>query len=151
VSQVIATLLDNALTHGGGTVTVRTSQTPRSVVTEVRDEGKGIPADLVHRIFERSVSGAGGTGLGLALPSRSPRLTAPSSCWRGHGVADTTTDGEPPARSPSASAAFTVTAPALVRTATLCRPVSGWPSKWISRRQALEDQQAANAKLTEQG
>ncbi len=67
VSQVIATLLDNALVHGGGTVTIRTSQTPRSVVIEVRDEGKGVPPDLVHRIFERSVSGAGGTGLGLAL------------------------------------------------------------------------------------
>jgi signal transduction histidine kinase len=67
VSQVIATLLDNALVHGGGTVTIRTSQTPRSVVIEVKDEGKGVPADLVHRIFERNVSGAGGTGLGLAL------------------------------------------------------------------------------------
>ncbi len=67
VSQVVATLLDNALTHGGGTVTIRTSQTPRSVVIEVKDEGKGVPADLVHRVFERSVSGAGGTGLGLAL------------------------------------------------------------------------------------
>jgi signal transduction histidine kinase len=67
VSQVVATLLDNALVHGGGTVSIRTSQTPRSVVIEVRDEGKGIPADLVPRIFERSVSGAGGTGLGLAL------------------------------------------------------------------------------------
>ncbi len=67
VSQVVATLLDNALTHGGGTVSIRTSQTPRSVVIEVKDEGKGVPADLVHRVFERSVSGAGGTGLGLAL------------------------------------------------------------------------------------
>jgi signal transduction histidine kinase len=67
VSQVIATLLDNALVHGGGTVSIRTSHTPRSVVIEVKDEGKGVPADLVHRIFERSVSGAGGTGLGLAL------------------------------------------------------------------------------------
>ena len=67
VSQVIATLLDNALVHGGGTVGLRTSQTPRSVVIEVKDEGKGVPADLVHRVFERSVSGAGGTGLGLAL------------------------------------------------------------------------------------
>jgi signal transduction histidine kinase len=67
VSQVVATLLDNALVHGGGTVSIRTSQTPRSVVIEVKDEGKGIPADLVHRIFERSVSGAGGTGLGLGL------------------------------------------------------------------------------------
>ncbi|HEX9030766.1 MAG TPA: HAMP domain-containing sensor histidine kinase [Streptosporangiaceae bacterium] len=67
VSQVIATLLDNALEHGGGTVSLRTSQTPRSVVIEVKDDGKGVPPDLVHRIFERSVSGAGGTGLGLAL------------------------------------------------------------------------------------
>ena len=67
-SQVIATLLDNALLHGAGSVTIRTSQTPRSVVIEVRDEGKGVPQELVPRIFERSVSGApGGTGLGLAL------------------------------------------------------------------------------------
>jgi signal transduction histidine kinase len=67
-AQVIATLLDNALVHGGGLVTIRTSRTPRSVVVEVRDEGKGVPQDLVPRIFERSVSGApGGTGLGLAL------------------------------------------------------------------------------------
>src|SRR6266581_8437196 len=67
-AQVIATLLDNALVHGAGVVTIRTSHTPRSVVVEVRDEGKGVPADLVPRIFERSVSGKpGGTGLGLAL------------------------------------------------------------------------------------
>ena len=68
LSQVVATLLDNALLHGAGTVTIRTSRTPNSVVIEVRDEGKGVPAELVPRIFERSVSGKpGGTGLGLAL------------------------------------------------------------------------------------
>jgi signal transduction histidine kinase len=68
LSQVIATLLDNALVHGAGTVTIRTSRTPKSVVIEVRDEGKGVPPELAPRIFERSVSGrAGGTGLGLAL------------------------------------------------------------------------------------
>jgi signal transduction histidine kinase len=67
-AQVIATLLDNALVHGAGTVTIRTSQTPKSVVVEVRDQGKGVPQDLAPRIFERSVSGRpGGTGLGLAL------------------------------------------------------------------------------------
>jgi signal transduction histidine kinase len=67
-TQVIATLLDNALVHGAGSVTIRTSQTPRSVVIEVRDEGKGVRPELVPRIFERSVSGApGGTGLGLSL------------------------------------------------------------------------------------
>jgi signal transduction histidine kinase len=67
-AQVIATLLDNALVHGAGTVTIRTSQTPRSVVIEVRDEGKGVPPELVARIFERSVTGSpNGTGLGLSL------------------------------------------------------------------------------------
>jgi signal transduction histidine kinase len=67
-SQVIATLLDNALVHGAGTVTIRTSRTRRSVVIEVRDEGSGVPAELAPRIFERSVSGSPtGTGLGLAL------------------------------------------------------------------------------------
>jgi signal transduction histidine kinase len=68
LSQVIATLLDNALVHGAGSVVIRTSLTPKSVVIEVRDEGKGVPPDLVPRIFERNVSGKpGGTGLGLAL------------------------------------------------------------------------------------
>jgi signal transduction histidine kinase len=67
-SQVIATLLDNALAHGAGTVTIRTSRTRRSVVVEVRDEGSGVPPELAPRIFERSVSGSpNGTGLGLAL------------------------------------------------------------------------------------
>src|SRR6202042_3287227 len=67
-SQVIATLLDNALVHGAGPVTIRTSRTRRSVVVEVRDEGSGVPAELAPRIFERSVSGSpNGTGLGLAL------------------------------------------------------------------------------------
>ncbi len=68
LAQVLATLLDNALMHGGGTVTLQTSQNARSVVIEVRDEGNGIPPELVPRIFERSFSGRPeGTGLGLAL------------------------------------------------------------------------------------
>jgi signal transduction histidine kinase len=68
LAQVIATLLDNALMHGKGTVTIRRTRADRSVVIEVEDEGEGIPAELVSRIFERSVSGRPeGTGLGLAL------------------------------------------------------------------------------------
>ncbi len=68
LAQVIATLLDNALMHGKGTVTIRRTQAERSVVIEVEDEGDGVPAELVSRIFERSVSGRPeGTGLGLAL------------------------------------------------------------------------------------
>jgi len=68
LAQVIATLLDNALMHGKGTVTIRRTQSAGSVVIEVEDEGDGVPAELVSRIFERSVSGRPeGTGLGLAL------------------------------------------------------------------------------------
>jgi signal transduction histidine kinase len=68
LAQVIATLLDNALMHGKGTVTIRRTRAERSVVIEVEDEGEGVPAELVSRIFERSVSGRPeGTGLGLAL------------------------------------------------------------------------------------
>jgi signal transduction histidine kinase len=68
LAQVIATLLDNALMHGKGTVTIRRSQSARSVVIEVEDEGDGIPGELVSRIFDRGVSDRPeGTGLGLSL------------------------------------------------------------------------------------
>lgn len=67
LSQVLATLLENSLIHGGGTVTVSTRSTGISLVVEVTDEGPGVPAELGARIFERSVSGRRGTGLGLAV------------------------------------------------------------------------------------
>jgi len=68
LAQVIATLLDNALMHGKGTVTIRRTHTDRSVSIEVEDEGDGIPAELVSRIFDRGVSDRPeGTGLGLSL------------------------------------------------------------------------------------
>lgn len=67
LSQVLATLLENSLVHGAGTVTVSTRSTGISLVIEVTDEGAGVPPELGARIFERSVSGRSGTGLGLAL------------------------------------------------------------------------------------
>lgn len=68
LAQVIATLLDNALMHGKGTVTIRRARSGHSVVIEVEDEGEGIPAELVSRIFDRGVSDRPeGTGLGLSL------------------------------------------------------------------------------------
>ncbi|TYK43313.1 ATP-binding protein [Actinomadura decatromicini] len=67
LSQIVATLLDNSLMHGAGTVTIHTKPGVSSVVVEVGDEGAGIPPELEPRIFERSVSGGRGTGLGLYL------------------------------------------------------------------------------------
>lgn len=69
LSQVLSTLLENSLAHGKGTVDVHARRSGPSVVVEVSDEGKGVPATLAPHIFERSVSGGGigSTGLGLAL------------------------------------------------------------------------------------
>lgn len=69
LTQVIATLIENSLTHGGGRTTVKMRRNERSTVIEVTDEGPGIDPRLGKKIFERSVSGSSsrGTGVGLAL------------------------------------------------------------------------------------
>ncbi|GII53236.1 two-component sensor histidine kinase [Planotetraspora thailandica] len=67
LSQVLSTLMENSLKHGDGSLTINTSSTGMSVVIEVADEGRGIPDGLGPKVFERSVSGGGGTGLGLTL------------------------------------------------------------------------------------
>lgn len=65
--QAVGVLLDNAVQHGAGPIKVATRATAYNVMVEVSDEGRGVAPDLVPRLFERGVSGAGGTGLGLAL------------------------------------------------------------------------------------
>jgi len=69
LAQVLATLIENSLHHGGGATKVlaRESGTNHSIVIEVRDEGEGVPDELAPRIFEREVTSGRGTGLGLAL------------------------------------------------------------------------------------
>lgn len=67
LAQVVATLLENSLVHGAGATTVRTRTSGSSVVVEVADEGPGVPPHLVRHIFDRDVSGASRSGLGLAV------------------------------------------------------------------------------------
>jgi signal transduction histidine kinase len=69
LAQVLATLLENSLRHGGGRTTVRsrTSGPSGAIVVEVADEGSGVPDELAPRIFERGATSGKGTGLGLAL------------------------------------------------------------------------------------
>ncbi|GAB2546920.1 ATP-binding protein [Brachybacterium huguangmaarense] len=69
LTQVVATLIENSLAHGGGRTQVKVRRNDRSTVIEVTDEGEGIDPALGKRVFERSVSGprSTGTGVGLAL------------------------------------------------------------------------------------
>ncbi len=66
VGQVLAALIENSLVHGRGRTTVDVSTSNGAPWVEVSDEGPGVPDEIVARVFERDVSGAGGTGLGLA-------------------------------------------------------------------------------------
>ena len=71
VRSVLANLLDNALRHtpAGGSIVVSAEPAGNDVAVAVRDTGAGIPAELLPRIFDRFVRGAGssGSGLGLAI------------------------------------------------------------------------------------
>ena len=77
ISQVMANLLDNAIFHtpnrGSVTVTAMVKDRSRIEVT-VADTGEGIPADVIHLVFERlyrvdpsRTRATGGTGLGLTI------------------------------------------------------------------------------------
>jgi signal transduction histidine kinase len=67
LSQVLSTLLENSLAHGRGTVDVQARRSGPSVVVEISDHGAGVTSTIAPHIFERSVSTAKSTGLGLAL------------------------------------------------------------------------------------
>ena len=85
VGQVLDVLLDNALCHGAGPVTVRVGQNARFATITVEDTGDGIAHDAIERIFDRGASHTNGTGIGLHLAralaradAGSLRLTHPS-------------------------------------------------------------------------
>jgi signal transduction histidine kinase/ActR/RegA family two-component response regulator len=77
--QVISNLLNNAAkyTEPGGEITVRATREEDEAVVSVRDNGKGIPPEMLSHIFELFTQvnpsidrGQGGLGLGLTLVRR---------------------------------------------------------------------------------
>ena len=76
VGQILRNLLTNAITHSprGSAVSLDARSRETSVEVEVRDEGPGIPAEHLPRIFDRFYRAdasrsrsTGGAGLGLAI------------------------------------------------------------------------------------
>jgi heavy metal sensor kinase len=72
IEQALGNLVDNALRHGGGEVTLAARGENGSVVLEVTDRGRGFPAGFEAEAFERFTRAddgraGGGAGLGLAI------------------------------------------------------------------------------------
>jgi signal transduction histidine kinase len=66
--EVLLNVLENARLAGARTVTLHVGGADVRATLEVRDDGHGIPAHLVHRIFEPHFSTrTSGSGLGLAI------------------------------------------------------------------------------------
>jgi two-component system, OmpR family, sensor kinase len=79
IEQVMNNLISNALkfSHPHRTVEVSVTRTADTVQIAVKDEGQGIPADELDKIFKpfektsvKSTDGEQSTGLGLAIASR---------------------------------------------------------------------------------
>ncbi len=68
LAHVLDVLVDNARRHGAGEVLVGAREMAGAIAVSVTDRGTGIVDPAA--IFERRHSGAGGTGIGLALARR---------------------------------------------------------------------------------
>ena len=74
IGQVVRNLLSNALRHARGAVRVTVTRGEREAIVSIADDGPGIAAEHLPRVFERFYRvddarsrAAGGAGLGLAI------------------------------------------------------------------------------------
>jgi two-component system, OmpR family, sensor kinase len=72
LEQGLANLLENALRHGAGVVTITARSSSGAIELQVRDEGDGFSPDFLPRAFERfsrpdDSRSAPGSGLGLTI------------------------------------------------------------------------------------
>jgi signal transduction histidine kinase len=69
LDQIFANLLENAVRHGDGKVTIVVEPMEDGAAVTVSDEGEGIPDELQDRVFTRFWRSGrrGGTGLGLYI------------------------------------------------------------------------------------
>jgi signal transduction histidine kinase len=67
VAQALDVLLENAIAHGGGTTRLTATEVDGRSVLAVEDDGPGVAEGMELEIFDRAVSTAGSTGLGLPL------------------------------------------------------------------------------------
>lgn len=80
LKRALSNLLDNAIKHGGGKISLLLKQEGNQVILAITDCGTGIPTaqhEAVKRPFARletSRSNVTGTGLGLAIVERTARL-----------------------------------------------------------------------------
>jgi two-component system, OmpR family, sensor histidine kinase BaeS len=69
IRSVVGNLLSNAIRHtpSGGSVSVGVKQAAERIAITVKDNGEGIPPELLPHVFERFVKGPTSTGSGLGL------------------------------------------------------------------------------------
>jgi len=122
--QVVQNLLNNATkyTQDGGRIELSAQMREQEIELQVRDNGMGIPADLLPGVFdlfrqgERTLDRAqGGLGIGLTLVRRLVELHG------GHVEAHSA--------GPGLGACFTVWLPAIRSAAGVAPPVDGEPTK----------------------
>lgn len=65
--EALGALVDNALQHGRGAVGITARRAAGTVVIEVTDEGAGVPTAIIGHVFDRGMSTASSTGIGLGL------------------------------------------------------------------------------------